>query len=167
MITLPVTFADHSWRRFAACRKVSDPELFFPESGRSHSALRVCAACPVRDPCLDFAIAYDIRHGVWGGTSFQDRQHGRRAPLPIKQVQRPLPAKHRDQCNRGHDLTNPRNVRARPDRGIRCMVCERESRRLRELDPAYRAHRRKRQTAARARLREAQKQAVQNQEQVA
>lgn len=54
----------------------ADPDLFFgPDSGeqwrvqrkREARAMAVCASCPVRRPCLDFALASGARDGVWGG----------------------------------------------------------------------------------------------------
>ena len=60
------------WRESAACRH-ADPELFFPISsiGRgaaeAQQAKAVCARCPVRQPCLDFALATGQEFGIWGG----------------------------------------------------------------------------------------------------
>jgi uncharacterized protein with von Willebrand factor type A (vWA) domain len=35
----------------------ADPEAFFPEKGGStREAKRICAACPVRDECLQYAL---------------------------------------------------------------------------------------------------------------
>ena len=34
----------------------------------------VCARCPVRQPCLDYAISHGITHGVWGGLAERDRR---------------------------------------------------------------------------------------------
>jgi len=56
-----------------------DPELFFPESGASTVLpKRVCAVCPVRVQCLDWALTNDVRHGVWGGLSDRERARLRR-----------------------------------------------------------------------------------------
>ena len=63
-----------SWRDRAACRG-ADPDLFFPERGESaESARRVCARCPVREPCLDYAVTNRIVHGVWGGLTGWERR---------------------------------------------------------------------------------------------
>lgn len=52
----------------------TDPELFFPEKGAStRSARSVCAACPVRAACLEYALTNNELVGVWGGTSVQER----------------------------------------------------------------------------------------------
>jgi Transcription factor WhiB len=50
-----------SWRLAAACRS-ADPELFFPLSGSGQAleqiaeAKAICAGCPVRRQCLEFAL---------------------------------------------------------------------------------------------------------------
>jgi WhiB family redox-sensing transcriptional regulator len=58
----------------AACRG-DDLNLFFPGRGESaEPARRVCAACPVREPCLDYALSHGITYGVWGGLAERDRR---------------------------------------------------------------------------------------------
>jgi len=62
------------WRYRAACRG-ADLDLFFPGRGESaEPARRVCAACPVREPCLDYALRHGITHGIWGGLAERDRR---------------------------------------------------------------------------------------------
>jgi WhiB family redox-sensing transcriptional regulator len=62
------------WRELAACRGVH-LEVFFPERGGSaESARQVCATCPVRQPCLDYAITNRITHGIWGGLTERERR---------------------------------------------------------------------------------------------
>jgi len=67
------------WRGYAACRQ-ADPRLFFPV-GTDQDALvqgerakQVCAACPVRAACLDWALATGQELGVWGGTAAGERR---------------------------------------------------------------------------------------------
>jgi WhiB family redox-sensing transcriptional regulator len=73
------TAGTHSWQDLAACR-AADPELFFPVSeagpalGQVARAKAVCATCSVRDECLDYALVTRQPHGVWGGTSEEDRR---------------------------------------------------------------------------------------------
>jgi hypothetical protein len=58
----------------AACRGTG-MEVFFPERGESAGpARRVCAACPVRQPCLEYAITNRITHGIWGGLTERERR---------------------------------------------------------------------------------------------
>ena len=53
----------------------TDPEAFFPEKGGStREAKKICAGCPVRQKCLDHALANHERHGIWGGLSERDRR---------------------------------------------------------------------------------------------
>jgi WhiB family transcriptional regulator, redox-sensing transcriptional regulator len=55
------------------CRLVA-PETMFPtDSTGVVLAQRVCATCPVKLPCLEYALATHIEHGVWGGTSSRQR----------------------------------------------------------------------------------------------
>jgi WhiB family redox-sensing transcriptional regulator len=72
-----------NWRDRAACR-TEDPDLFFPigSSGPSlmqaEQAKAVCRRCPVREPCLQFALDTDQGIGVWGGTNESERRALRR-----------------------------------------------------------------------------------------
>lgn len=67
------------WRDRAACRD-TDPELFFPISEigpgarQAARAKAVCAGCPVRQRCLDFALDNGLDHGVFGGTTERERR---------------------------------------------------------------------------------------------
>jgi WhiB family redox-sensing transcriptional regulator len=69
----------HDWWRWAACRE-ADPELFFPVAANGPGAREiarakaVCAGCRVRRQCLQYALATHQLHGVWGGTSEDERQ---------------------------------------------------------------------------------------------
>jgi hypothetical protein len=49
--------------------------VFFPGRGESAGPARqVCAACPVRQACLDYAINNRITHGIWGGLTERERR---------------------------------------------------------------------------------------------
>ena len=62
------------WRYQAACRG-TDLEVFFPGPGESaEPARRVCAECPVWQPCLSYALSQGIVHGIWGGLTERDRR---------------------------------------------------------------------------------------------
>lgn len=51
------------------------PATFFPSDGVGvEVAKRICASCPVKEPCLEYALDYRIDHGVWGGTSERQRR---------------------------------------------------------------------------------------------
>lgn len=73
---------DQSWRERAACHAAALPtRWFFPERGETvHPLVRVtCAACPVREDCLAFALAASPRPtGIWGGLSDAERRRLRR-----------------------------------------------------------------------------------------
>jgi hypothetical protein len=49
------------WSERARCRD-EDPELSFPENGKSSRPRRlICLGCPVRQECLDCALRHDAR----------------------------------------------------------------------------------------------------------
>jgi hypothetical protein len=62
------------WRVDARCAQ-TDPEIFYPDKGgNTNDAKRVCAGCPVRANCLEYALDRDERYGVWGGLSRKERE---------------------------------------------------------------------------------------------
>jgi WhiB family redox-sensing transcriptional regulator len=68
-----------AWMRKARCRTLS-PADFFPSDGVGvDQARKVCAQCPVRVECLEYALTYRIDHGVWGGCSERERRRILRA----------------------------------------------------------------------------------------
>ena len=70
--------ARESWRSQAACLG-EDINLFFPPKERyEHHAKDICARCPVRLACLDWALGNHIEHGVYGGAGEAERRRMRR-----------------------------------------------------------------------------------------
>ncbi|HXC83016.1 MAG TPA: WhiB family transcriptional regulator [Trebonia sp.] len=71
------------WRAASACLS-ADPDLFFPIATGSAAAVqigkaqRICASCQVRRECFDFAMRSGETHGVWGGTTPEERIRVRR-----------------------------------------------------------------------------------------
>ncbi len=71
------------WRAAGACVS-ANPELFFPIATGAAAlkevarAQQVCAGCRVRQECLDFAMRSGEMHGIWGGTTPEERLHARR-----------------------------------------------------------------------------------------
>ncbi|MCL2582846.1 MAG: WhiB family transcriptional regulator [Streptosporangiales bacterium] len=71
------------WIEAAACLD-ADPELFFPvaagEAGERQAsrAQRICDHCQVRRECLEYAMSNSQMHGIWGGTTPEDRIRARR-----------------------------------------------------------------------------------------
>jgi WhiB family redox-sensing transcriptional regulator len=65
---------DTSWMARGNCRDEA-PARFFPSDGVGvDHARRICATCPVREPCLEYALEQRIDHGVWGGASERERR---------------------------------------------------------------------------------------------
>lgn len=62
------------WREHAACRGAPH-HIFFTEQGQTPAAAQqVCASCPVRQECEDFALSRREDHGVWAGLSVRHRR---------------------------------------------------------------------------------------------
>ena len=72
------------WRSLGACAP-ADPDLFFPVSSsgpgqrQEEEAKAFCMVCQVRRQCLAFALATSQAHGVWGGTTEDERRRLRQA----------------------------------------------------------------------------------------
>src|ERR1700691_3896228 len=73
------------WQDAAACRG-EDLMLFFGPDGerqperdiRERKAKAVCASCPVRLECLNYAVARPEKYGTWGGLNEDERSAERR-----------------------------------------------------------------------------------------
>lgn len=73
-----------AWHHEAKClgAETKLPGLFYPDQSNLETARAkaVCngddgyPACPVREDCLEQALAYPERYGVWGGTSERERR---------------------------------------------------------------------------------------------
>ena len=69
---------DVRWRDDAACRGL-DVDVFFPATDEEAGAAKaVCATCPVREECLEFALETRQDDGVWGGLTETERRRLRR-----------------------------------------------------------------------------------------
>lgn len=65
---------DNDWMAEGLCND-RPPSLFFPSDGVGvEVAKRICAECPVKDPCREYALENRIDHGVWGATSERERR---------------------------------------------------------------------------------------------
>lgn len=77
------------WQKEALCSEDNySNELFFPEQGKAAGqkarAKRVCAACPVKEECLTYALTVptlDVHNGdahwvqgIWGATTKLERK---------------------------------------------------------------------------------------------
>lgn len=63
-----------AWMMVGSCRE-QPPAFFFPSDGVGvDRARKICANCPVKQECLEYALENRIDHGVWGGTSERERR---------------------------------------------------------------------------------------------
>jgi WhiB family redox-sensing transcriptional regulator len=61
------------------------PDVFFPSSGdggyeMKREALAVCAVCPVKAECLQYALDNALDYGIYGGLTAQERKALDRPP---------------------------------------------------------------------------------------
>src|SRR5580698_11089526 len=83
-----------SWMAEGKCRELP-PEVFFPSDGVGvEVARRICADCPAKAPCLEYALYNRIEHGVWGGASERERRRiarqRRTSAKPVSSSAKPL-----------------------------------------------------------------------------
>jgi WhiB family redox-sensing transcriptional regulator len=72
---------DRSWQPVALCRG-NRSHLFFPPSTaerkdererRELIAKSICSVCPVKGPCLEYAMQIREPYGIWGGLTEAER----------------------------------------------------------------------------------------------
>jgi WhiB family transcriptional regulator, redox-sensing transcriptional regulator len=67
-----------TWFEEAACTS-ADPDAWWPTKGGAASgtvanAKRICRGCPVRTPCLKYALDTGQKDGIWGGLTVRERR---------------------------------------------------------------------------------------------
>lgn len=91
--SLALANADYTWRRNAICRD-TDPDVFFPIGTTGYALMQIdkakgiCDECPVRVPCLDYALETNQDAGIWGGTSEDERRTIRRQQAAVAKAVR-------------------------------------------------------------------------------
>lgn len=74
---------DMAWRKDAACTGYPTHWFFLDRAEESANkvygyqrARKICERCPVRQECLEYALAMPngASHGLWGGTSPRERR---------------------------------------------------------------------------------------------
>lgn len=73
---LDIPDKDFSWQEQAKCKGMTDT-FFCPRGGSPtfvhNRAKAICATCPVKDRCLEWALTNGVQHGVWGGMTAPER----------------------------------------------------------------------------------------------
>lgn len=67
-----------SWQDRAACHDADGTVFFLEKGGSTRAAKAICARCPVRVPCLQYALDHDERFGIWGGKTERERRRLKR-----------------------------------------------------------------------------------------
>ncbi|HEY7400911.1 MAG TPA: WhiB family transcriptional regulator [Actinomycetota bacterium] len=82
MSGLMVADWSYGWQQRAACRGEDSSWFFAPnyfekrheKLEREAKAKAVCARCPVRPECLEYALRIREPHGIWGGLNEMERR---------------------------------------------------------------------------------------------
>lgn len=83
-----------TWRADAACQGAT-AEHFYPPSvtesrderrDRESAARALCARCPVREACLDYALYVQEPYGIWGGLTEIERRRLLRGAVAPREV---------------------------------------------------------------------------------
>jgi WhiB family transcriptional regulator, redox-sensing transcriptional regulator len=65
---------DLTWRTSGACRGL-DPEIFYPsDEDEAAEAKGICNGCHVQVTCLEYALRFREKEGVWGGCTERERR---------------------------------------------------------------------------------------------
>lgn len=64
------------WQDLGACRGASGVDFFSEEPAEIGRAKAVCATCPVKVECLEYAKDNGEEDGVWGGLTPHERGRG-------------------------------------------------------------------------------------------
>jgi WhiB family redox-sensing transcriptional regulator len=83
-----ILLSDTAWMDRASCHDTPQ-DVFFPNVGRGRGsraiqaalsrAKAICAFCPVKTDCLNYALEHRIEDGIWGGASEEERRAMRHA----------------------------------------------------------------------------------------
>jgi len=73
---------NQGWQQLAACRGEDSTYFFAPsyfekryeKNAREAVAKAICARCPVRSECLEYALHVRETHGIWGGLNEMERR---------------------------------------------------------------------------------------------
>jgi len=80
-----VNFESLDWQADALCAKSPPGVTWFPEGlpggGVTSDTVKqiarakaICAVCPAKEPCLEYALALRLQDGIWGGETTKSRR---------------------------------------------------------------------------------------------
>lgn len=103
-----------NWMKHAACKDVNT-NVFFPDKVEQEGPARaICAACPVIEECLQYALAQNPNPiGIWGNTNKHQRKRlreGGTAKRPLEHSGMAAINAAKTHCKRSHEFT-PENTR--------------------------------------------------------
>jgi WhiB family redox-sensing transcriptional regulator len=76
--TLETLLQRPAWHQHAACRGMGHGAFVRGEKADYGPTRELCGGCPVRQECLEAALADDSLVGLWGNTTERERREIRR-----------------------------------------------------------------------------------------
>lgn len=136
--------SDLSWQEKAFCAVDQKDilKLFYPpdeeeieEGAEDYTAYgkKVCAACPVRLQCLQYALDNEERFGIWGGSDEVERKHALSIDSYGKPVNRVRPISCPNCKNNDINTIDTKKLKTH----LQCGTCQLEwwSRRVPDITP--------------------------------
>ena len=80
-LTPSFRFGTEPWLAGGSCRPYPTAWWFSSDLGETATAKHICAECPVRAECLEYAIERPALSGLWAGTKPAERIRIRDARL--------------------------------------------------------------------------------------
>jgi WhiB family redox-sensing transcriptional regulator len=78
-LTLEDFLGRPEWHQLASCRGMGHGAFVRGEAADYGPTRELCAGCPVRQECLEAALADSDLVGLWGGTTDRERREMRRS----------------------------------------------------------------------------------------
>ena len=127
MFDPPTAAPDTMWMADGLCRKVGPADAWFPEKmdadaqAVAESARDICQMCPVKKPCLEWALAGGEQFGIWGGINL-----GHLKPIDLRRMrtERGLTLSENSQWSwpHGTEAGHRRHIRAGQQPCGLCMI---------------------------------------------
>ena len=84
-------FGYEAWLEGGACRPFPTAWWFSTDPGETAAANAICADCPVRAECLEFAVSRPALLGVWAATKPAERAAIRNGAMPRQPAYAAMP----------------------------------------------------------------------------
>lgn len=106
------------WRAEASCESLPPDDWFSDDRGAIERARAVCDRCPVREPCLEYALESETDYCMYGGCTPTERRamrDARKGRVPVRVTPKNPSAKWCPGCATELPFHRFRHNTSRPD----------------------------------------------------